>query len=237
MPFSSESLDGYENRIAALISEELDIPLEYTWFPQSMGFIRNTLRMESDTGEGYRCDLVMGVPKEFELATTTDPYFTSTYALVISRTGLLQGIQSLEDILSLDQGTLATTRIGLTERSPGALWMAKNNLFRQMAPYVAQVGDPGLFSGQQLYDDLVSGKLDAAIAWGPVAGYFTVLDENLRLIKMHSEPGMRLDYSISAGVRFREDAWRDQITGILNKNAEKISAILREFNVPLLETK
>lgn len=234
MPFSAESLAGFENKIADVIAADLGLPIAYTWFPQSMGFIRNTLRKRSETELGYLCDLVIAVPTEYELAITTDSYFTSTYSLVINQAGKLKDIQNINQIPKLPPTILATVKIGLTERSPGAIWMAKNNLFQQIAPYISQVGDPSLFSGQEIFEDLSAGKTDAAIVWGPVAGYFTKLDDNLRLVAMASLPGMRLDYSISAGVRFRENQWRDQVNQALSNNKDKIIAILQEFNVPLL---
>ena len=234
MPFSSENLDGFENRIAAVIADELGIAVEYKWFPQSMGFIRNTLRKRSETSPGYECDLVIGVPAEYELAITTEPYFKSTYALVVNQKGRLGEIQDINDILALPEGILSDVRIGLTERSPGALWLARHNLLTQIEPYIAQVGDPKLFSGQLIYEDLSAGKTDGAIVWGPVAGYFTKLDTNLRLIPMQSSPGLRLDYSISAGVRFRENEWRDQIGAILKSRESEIRQILLEYNIPLL---
>ncbi|MBX2869442.1 MAG: quinoprotein dehydrogenase-associated putative ABC transporter substrate-binding protein [Acidiferrobacterales bacterium] len=232
MPFSSENQDGFENKLAEIIANELGIGIEYTWFPQSMGFIRNTLRKRSETDPGYRCDIVMGVPAGYELANTTKPYFTSVYSLVVNNAGPLKDVQRMEDLLALPSDVIDDAKIGLTERSPGALWMAKHKLFVQMAPYIAQVGDPTLFINQEIYEDLSAGNIDGAIVWGPVAGYFTKLDQNLRLIPMESSPEIKLDYSISAGVRRREDDWRDQVDTIFQKNADQIQALLQEYNIP-----
>ena len=44
LPFSNRAGEGFENKIAELFAAELGWKLEYTWFPQRMGFIRNTLR-------------------------------------------------------------------------------------------------------------------------------------------------------------------------------------------------
>ncbi len=235
MPFSSENLDGFENKLAEIIAKELNLEIEYTWFPQSMGFIRNTLRKRSETDPGYRCDIVMGVPAEYELANTTKPYFRSVYALVVNKAGPLKDIASMDDVLSLPESELDAIKIGLTERSPGALWLARNKLFTQMAPYIAQVGDPTLFINQEIYEDLSAGNIDGAIVWGPVAGYFTKLDPNLKLIAMESSVGIKLDYAISAGVRRREDDWKNQIETILQDKAAEISQLLEEFNIPVVE--
>ena len=44
LPFSNRAGEGFENKIAELFARELGLTLEYNWFPQRMGFIRNTLR-------------------------------------------------------------------------------------------------------------------------------------------------------------------------------------------------
>ena len=72
MPFSNKKEEGMENKITELLAKELGAELKYEWFPQRMGFIRNTLRSEENGV--YKCDLVMSVPEHFELATTTKPY-------------------------------------------------------------------------------------------------------------------------------------------------------------------
>ncbi|HXJ52605.1 MAG TPA: quinoprotein dehydrogenase-associated putative ABC transporter substrate-binding protein, partial [Burkholderiales bacterium] len=81
LPFSNRAGEGFENKIVELLAAELGWKLEYTWFPQRMGFIRNTLRNRDPDTDRFKCDLVPGVPVGFELAATTKPYYRSTYAL------------------------------------------------------------------------------------------------------------------------------------------------------------
>ena len=75
LPFSNEAGEGFENRIAALLAHDLGVPLEYRWWAQRRGFVRNTLR----AGD---CDIVMGVPESYELTLNTRPYYRSTYVVV-----------------------------------------------------------------------------------------------------------------------------------------------------------
>ena len=236
-PFSSRDKDGFENKIAILLAEELAVPIEYTWFPQRMGFIRNTLRAQRDDGQGYKCDLVMGVPEEFELAITTEPYYRSTYALVVSTASQLD-IQTPQDIPKLAQERKDKLKIGMTERSPGALWMARHNLHEQIAPYIAQSGDPNEYAGEPMLKDLINGKLDAAIVWGPTAGLFKRLHpDELKVLPFKSEPGIKFDFSISAGVRFGEKEWKNKVNDLLKKNADKITQLLTEYQIPLVDEK
>ena len=72
LPMSNQNGEGYENKIAELFAEKLGLELKYEFFPQRIGFIRNTLRAESEIAKGYKCDIVMNVPSSFELAATTD---------------------------------------------------------------------------------------------------------------------------------------------------------------------
>ncbi|MGN6704154.1 MAG: quinoprotein dehydrogenase-associated putative ABC transporter substrate-binding protein, partial [Burkholderiaceae bacterium] len=44
LPFSDKEQRGFENKIADLFARKLGWKLEHTWYPQRMGFIRNTLK-------------------------------------------------------------------------------------------------------------------------------------------------------------------------------------------------
>ncbi|MEE9421877.1 MAG: quinoprotein dehydrogenase-associated putative ABC transporter substrate-binding protein [Gammaproteobacteria bacterium] len=239
-PFSMQDQSGFENKIAHLLADELGLPVEYTWFPQRMGFIRNTLRATLEDGVTHKCDLVIGVPEKFELAITTDPYYRSTYALVYPEGSVLDGVKKGEDVISLAPDKRQQLRIGMTERSPGTLWLAKYGMHEQIVAYIAQSGDPGEFPGEPILTDLLAGNLDAAIVWGPTAGLFTKHSKNgksLRIIPLVSEPGVKFDFAISAGVRFGEKEWKNQIDTLLKKNSTKIHAILKDYSIPLVDNK
>lgn len=238
MPFSHKDKTGYENEIAELIGKQLNIPVEYMWFPQRLGFIRNTLRKESEQGDGsHLCDLVMGVPNNYGMAMTTKPYLTSTYALVILNDGKLKDLEKGNDLVQLPLSELSGLTIAITERSPGALWLSKYSLFEQMSPYIAQNGDPNVFPGEPMLRDLLAKKIDAAIVWGPTAGYFSRENDNVRVLPLETVPGVRFDYSISAAVRYGEKDWRNQIQDILDSNSAQINYILTKARIPLLAIK
>src|SRR5688572_310492 len=63
LPFSNRAGEGYENKIAEALARDLKRKVEYTWFPQRMGFVRNTLRKKDPTTQKFSCDLIIGVPK------------------------------------------------------------------------------------------------------------------------------------------------------------------------------
>ena len=237
LPWSNERAEGYENRIAALLAGELDLPVEYTWFPQRMGFIRNTLRARGEDGE-YKCDVVMGLPAGYELAITTDPYYYSTYALVYVKGRGLDEIRSAGDLLALDPARRDRLRFGLAERNPGTVWLAKHGLLDLLkVAYASQHGDPKVQPGQLEREDLLADNIDLTIMWGPIAGFFALSnpDTPIAVIPMTSEPGVHLHFGISAGVRFGQGERKDELQALIQKNADAIESILREYGVPLVD--
>ena len=237
LPWSNERGEGYENRIASLLAGQLNLPVEYTWFPQRMGFIRNTLRAREPDGE-YKCDVVMGLPTGFELAITTESYYHSTYALVYVQGRGLDDVKSAADLLALEPSRRETLRFGLAERNPGTVWLAKHGLLDRIAvAYASQHGDPEVHPGQLEQEDLLADRINVTIMWGPIAGYFARSnpDVPITVIPMASEPGVRLHFGISAGVRFGQKAQKEELQVLLDDNADAIQAILREHGVPLVD--
>ena len=237
LPWSNGAGEGYENRIASLLAGALNLPIEYTWFPQRMGFIRNTLRARGPDGE-YKCDVVMGLPEGFELAITTEPYYHSTYALVYVKGRGLDDIETAEDLLALEPVRRDKVRFGLAERNPGTVWLARHAMLDQIEiAYASQHGNPEVHPGQLEQSDLLADKIDATIMWGPIAGYFARAnpDVPIAVIPMASEPGVRLHFGISAGVRFGQKARKEELQKLLDAHADAIGAILREHGVPLVD--
>jgi ABC-type amino acid transport substrate-binding protein len=96
--------------------------------------------------------------------------------------------------------------------------------------------DPEQYPGEIIEKDLVQGKIDAAIVWGPIAGYAAkrVRSMELVVIPLPSEPGVRFDYAIAMGVRYGEPEWKETVQKLIVDNQPAITAILREYNVPLV---
>lgn len=237
LPWSNRAGEGYENRIASLLAGALHLPVEYTWFPQRMGFIRNTLRSRGPDGE-YKCDVVMGLPTGFELAITTEPYYYSTYALVYVKGRGLDDVETAEALLALEPARRDKIRFGLAERNPGTVWLARHAMLDQIEiAYASQHGNPEVHPGQLEQEDLLAGRIDATIMWGPIAGYFarSNSDVPVAVIPMASEPGVRLHFGISAGVRFGQKAWKEELQKLLDEHADAIETILREHGVPLVD--
>ena len=114
LPFSDDQGQGFENKIAELMAQKLGVPLTYTYYPDALGFVRNTLRAN-------RCDVIMGVVAADELVQNTNPYYRSTYVLAY-RDG--EG----DRFGDLDSPLMQLARIGVVAGTPVADLLARKGL-------------------------------------------------------------------------------------------------------------
>lgn len=229
LPYSNRSLEGFENRIAKIIADELQAQLTYEWWPQRRGFIGETLR------EG-RCDVVMGVPDQFPMVLTTQPYYRSGYVFVYRADRNLT-------IRSLDDPVLKNLRIGVQvigddyANSPPAHALANRGIFNVVGYSVyGDYSSPAPLS--PIMEAVVKGDVDVAIVWGPIAGYFAKRQQvPLRLVPVTPEfepPFQPMVFSISMAVRQGDEALVKQLDQAIEKRWADIQAVLREYGVPVL---
>lgn len=224
MPFSDQSGEGFENAIAELIAGELGRSVEYTWFPQATGFVRNTLF------KGL-CDVIIGYGQGDELVLNTNAYYTSAYAIVVPADGPLAGVDRLSD------PRLKEAHLGVVAGTPPASHMARLGLIGKAKPYPLMVDRRFYNPQKQMIDDLQAGEIGAAIMWGPNAGYFAKqASKPLQVTPLlHEQGAPRLFFRITMGVRQGEDRWKRELNALLRRNQEKIDAILTGYGVPLLD--
>lgn len=224
LPFSNEAGEGFENKIAELFAAELGVPVRYTWYPNTIGFIRNTLRQR-------KCDLVMAAPTASELLQNSNPYYRSTHALVFAKNSGLTAS-------SLGDPVMKSLKIGVVAGTPGASLIAKYGLFEQMRPYQLLVDTRYESATSQMADDIAAGELDVGILWGPIAGYH-VKTHKPALVMVPLDPkteeGVRIDFRIHMGLRYNEPEWKLQLNELIRKKQNEIDAILRDYGVPLLD--
>ena len=236
LPFSNRAGEGFQNKIAELLAAELGWKLEYTWFPQRMGFIRNTLRARDPDSNRFKCDLVLGLPAGFELASTTKPYYRSSYALVYVKGNGLDGVKTPADLVALEPAKLRALKLGVVGQTPPADWLLKHHLFERVVPYQRQSGDPERYPGELVEKDLAAGKVDVAFVWGPIAGYFAKASRTgMAVVPFEPAPDIQFDFQIAMGVRFGERAWKERIEQLLEANRTRIQAILTAYGVPQLD--
>ena len=241
MPLSNRAGEGMENKIAELLATTLNAKLHYEWFPQRIGFIRNTLRAEEGGGV-YKCDVVLSVPEHFELAETTKPYYATTYVLTYLKGGGLDSVTSSEQLkMAVDQGQ--PIKFGLFDRGPAQLWVHKQGLMEYMIPYQFQSGDPDKNPSEFILQDIVDGKIDITIVTSPFAGYFSKRRKDsgegeLVLLPLKNDPDdprAQYVYNLSMGVRHGDSEWRDQLNDFIDDHQAKINEIIKSYGIPLTE--
>ena len=224
LPFSNDKGEGFENKVAEILAAELKVPVEYTWFPQATGFIRNTLFAK-------RCDVVMGYAQGDELVLNTNAYYRSLYTLVYRKGGSLEGVDHLADERLKDK------RLGLVAGTPPTEIMLRLGLLARAKPYPLMVDRRYESPAERMMADIRSGEIDAGVLWGPIAGYFAANGgEALAVVPLLKETtGPRMAYRITFGVRPGEDDWKRELNAIIARLQGKLDAVLLQYGVPLLD--
>ena len=235
LPFANDKEQGFENRIAELLGKHLGVPVTYFNYPQRFVFIRNTLRYKLP-GEDYPCDVIIGLPVGFDQVAVTKPYYRSTYAMVFAQGKGLDEVNSVDDFLALGPERLSKLKIGLYDKSPASQWMDRHNLVDQGVPYQTINVAMDHYVGDIIDKDLAGGKLDVAIVWGPVAGYYaSKFNPPMKVVPMKSDPGVQFDFAFGMGIRRGEPEWKAQLEGFLDTHQAQIAEILKTYNVPLID--
>lgn len=224
LPFSNDRLEGFENKIAALMGQKLGLPVTYVWYPDALGFVRNTLRAN-------RCDVIMGVVAADELVQNTNPYYRSTYVLAY-RQG--EG----DRFGDLDSPLMQLARIGVAAGTPPADLLVRKGLTDQERGYKLMVDTRYDQPARRMIEDLAKGEIDVALLWGPIAGYWGERQQvPITLVPLTAEPGsrLRLDFRISMGIRPNEAQWKHDLNNLIGQLQPQIQAILEDYDVPLLD--
>src|SRR3954453_7390075 len=224
LPFSNEKGEGFVNKLAELFAGKLQKKLDYMFFPQATGFVKMTLG-------AHRCDVIMGFPQGDDLAQGTNPYYRTAYALVAK-----QG-SGLDDVATLEDGRLKGKRIGIVAGTPPATNMAVAGLMTNAKPYPLMIDTRIDSSVAAMIKDLMAGEIDAAVLWGPLAGYYArQVTPSLSVTPLVKETsGPRLAYRIGVGVRPADQTWKRLLNRLIQENQPAINKILLDFGVPLLD--
>jgi mxaJ protein len=227
LPYSHENGNGFENRIAQLIAEDLGVPLSYAWLPDRRGFVRKTM------GAGL-CDVIIGVPVGFERAATTRPYYRSRYVWV-------EPAGSAPGPVSFDDPRLPKMRIGVQligndlAASPPGYALARHGATHNVTGFPIPGDQP---AAQRMVDALAQGRLDAAVIWGPQAGYFASRSPVPLRVRTLAPPadlrGQPFEFAIAMGVRRGDDALRQALDDFITRRRGDIERILAEYAVPTI---
>lgn len=228
LPYSNEQMQGFENSIAALIAKDLGTQLTYYWYPQRGAFFSKTL-------ESGVCDVVMGVPVGMQNVDVSQPYYRSSYVFVSRRDEHLH-------ITSLGDPRLRTLKIGIhifgdqNDNSPPAQALIRRGLVRNLVG----ISIFGNLNETNPSADLIKAvedrKVDIAIVWGPLAGYFgkhapvplvvtPVPDDPL-------SPELPFHFDIGVGVRKADTTLGQRLNRELIHLRPEIQQILQNYGIP-----
>lgn len=230
LPFSNARGEGFENKLAELVARELHAKLEYVWWPQRRGFVRETL----DSG---RADLVIGVPAGYDRLLTTRPYYSSTYVFVYRRDAF--------PVHSFDDPALRIMRIGVQmigddfSNTPPAHALAMRGHIENIRGYTVY-GDYAEDSpAAEIVRAVARNEVDVAVAWGPLAGYFASRQKVPLVVTPVSPdsdgPQLPFTFAIAMGVRRGNRELRREIDAVLRRCRSEIDTILTNYAVPRVE--
>jgi mxaJ protein len=211
LPFSDRSGAGFELEVARLLALDLGRPLEVVYVSQrTPDFLRTTI------GAGA-CDMIMSVPTRFGRLATTGAWYRSAY-VAVAPPGKLQAHAAAADMRELIVGVVGGN-------TPAALVLASQK--------PAGARTYSVFEARHAIEDVAAGRLDAALVWGPAAGWQAArFDGKLALSSIDPEGAQPLAFDISIGVRKADEALRQELDRTITGRRADIAAILASWHVP-----
>jgi mxaJ protein len=226
MPYSNQKGEGFENKIAEVLAKDLGKELSYEFWLDRQGFLRNTINAQ-------RCDVIMGMGSDVDNLRTSKPYYRSGYVFVYRKS-------SNYNIKDWDSPDLRKGIIGIVGQSPPSIALRDHDLMGNAHPYRLQ-RDLNM-PPSEMIDDLVAGKNDIAIIWGPIGGYFAKQSKEPLVVvpipefkserdSFDTEKG-KSQFNISVAVRKKDKDRMEMIQGALDRNQSKIMKILDDYGIP-----
>jgi quinoprotein dehydrogenase-associated probable ABC transporter substrate-binding protein len=223
LPYSNEKGEGFENKIAEIIADELKVPIEYTWYPLGLGLARRTLAAK-------KCDVILQTIQADEYTLNTNAYYRSTYALIYKKGSGLDGVTSIMD------PKLKGKKLS-NQGGPVGDQIAKAGLMQDAKSYRLMVDRRYDNPEKEIIDDVRAGVLDVGVVWGPLGGYAArPYKDELAIVPLLDEVDgtSRIEYRMTMGVRVNEVAWKRQLNDIIKKRQSDIDKVLMDFGVPII---
>lgn len=230
LPFSNAKEEGFENRIARIVAEELGAALTWVWHAQRRGNVRETLN-------AGLCDLIPGVASSLEMLGTTRPYYRSTY-VAVARQG------PLSDLKSFDDPRLRHLKIGVQligddgANSPPSHSLSRRGIVSNLRGFSVYGDYRDKAPQAAIVEAVARGEIDIAFVWGPTAGYFAKRQSvplSIAPVQPQSDgPALPMLFDISMGVRRDDRELKREVEAALGRRAADIGSVLAEYGVPLV---
>jgi mxaJ protein len=231
LPFSNRNERGFENRIIAIVAQELGARVSYVWWAQRRGAVRETLN-------AGRCDVIPGVASNLDMLATTRPYYRSTYVFVTRAADRLE-------LSGFDDERLRTLAIGVqligddASNTPPAHALARRGVVDNVRGYMVYGDYARDAPPPAIVEDVAKGVLDVAAVWGPVAGYFAPRQQPRLVLQpvppASDEPALPMTFSVSMGVRRGDRKLLRELNAALERRRDDIREVLESYGVPLID--
>jgi len=225
MPLSSNQEDGYQNKIAKILAEDLGTHVSFFWRPyHERGLTRETF-------QNNECDILMDMPIALQELLTTDPLYSTTYIFATREDKKL-------DIKSLDDPILKTLRIGVFQHSGIREALERRghkNLDLHIIAYDTDL-QPTHQPWQQV-QKVIDGELDVAGVWGPFAGWLKTQRNAPIVIQPVNlwENEVPMEFELAIGMQRNQVMLKYMLDWSLTRTRDKIAAVLKEYGVPLVK--
>jgi mxaJ protein len=231
LPFSNRAGQGFENKLAAMIAADLHARLDYVWWAQRRGYVRNTL------GES-KCDFWPGIASNVEMVATSRPYYRSSYMFISRASADLKG-------LTLDDPRLRKLKIGVqmvgndASNTPPAHALAERGIIANVRGYMLYGDYRRPNPPSEIVGAVERGDLDVALVWGPLAGFFAARSPvPLRLEPVTpwlADQQWPMQFDVSVGVQKDNQKLLKGIDQVLARRKGEIRRLLATYRVPVIE--
>jgi mxaJ protein len=232
LPFSNKAGQGFENKLAEMIAQDLHARLEFVWWAQRRGYVRNTLNER-------KCDFWPGVGSNVEMLGTSRPYYRSTYEFVTRADANVKG-------LTLDDPRLRRLKIAVqmigndATNTPPAHALAARGIIANVRGYMLYGDYSKPNPPAEIVEAVERRDVDVALVWGPLAGYFAARSPvPLRLEPVTpwmADMQWPMQFDISVGVQKDNQKLLKQIDQVLARRSGDIRRLLSAYHVPVVET-
>lgn len=231
MPFSDRKGEGFENKIADIVAEDLGLQVAYTFAAQHENFIKHTL-------DAHKCDVVMSVPAGDDEVAETRPYYASSYVFVSRKSDRLA-------IASLEDPRLRRLRIGVHliagDDQPPEIALGEEGIVDNVKGYLMSADRARPDPSAAPIEAVRKGDIDIAAVWGPIGGYYAARSRVPLVVVPLTDTvrfaPLRFRFAIAIGVRKGDALLQQRLDSALARQASAIAVVLTRFDVPLIAAK
>ncbi|HRO50226.1 MAG TPA: quinoprotein dehydrogenase-associated putative ABC transporter substrate-binding protein [Hyphomicrobium sp.] len=225
MPLSARDENGFQNKIAKLLAEDLGTHASFFWRPyHERGLTRETFQNDE-------CDILMDMPIELQDLLTTEPLYRTTYVLVHREDRNIK-------IENLDDPVLNELKVGVFQHSgirEALVRRGVRGLHLQVISYDTDLR-PESQPWRQV-QQVIDGELDVAAIWGPFAGWLKTMKNEPIVIQPVNlwEDHVPMEFELAIGMEQNQVMLKYMLDWALQRKHKEIAAILAEYGVPLIK--